>query len=240
MADIIDINTLFGPRPKEASDLSLDDLLALRETYSVTTSFTLSTIGILLDFRSGNSATLAACSDNPGLLPTATINPQKCFDIPNTIDEIVQKGFKLLRVFPEIQDWEPDYAPFITLVRALKNKPLPLMVDVSKPGVASRIMKTCENSNVTVILSGVDETCLAEAVTLMQENPNLYMETSHLLGEGVIAHVARLTDDSKLLFGTGSPANPVLSSLTAIEIADITDSARSNILAGNARRLLNL
>ncbi len=240
MADIIDINTIFGPRPKEASDLSLDDLLALRENYSVTTSFTLSTIGILLDFRAGNSATMAACSDNPGLQPTATINPQRCFDIPMAIDEIIQKGFKLLRVFPESQDWEPNYAPFNSLVRALNNKPLPLMADVSKPGVASQIMKACENANVTVILSGVNETCLAEAVTLMQENPNLYMETSHLLGEGVIAHVARHTDDSKLLFGTGSPANPVLSSLTAIEIADITDSARSNILAGNARRLLNL
>ncbi len=240
MADIIDINTLFGPRPKEASDLSLDDLLALRENYSVTTSFTLSTIGILLDFRAGNSATIAACSDNPGLQPTATLNPQRCFDIPKAIDEIMQKGFKLLRIFPEMQDWEPDYAPFISLVRSLNNKPLPLMADVSKSGVASRIMKACENSSVSVILSGVDETCLTEAVSLMQGNSNLYMETSHLLGEGVIAHVARLTDDSKLLFGSGSPASPVLSSLTAIEIADISESARCNILAGNARRLLNL
>lgn len=240
MADIIDINTLFGPRPKEASDLSLDDLIAIRETYSVTTSFTLSTIGILLDYRAGNSASMAACSDNPGLMPTATINPQKCFDIPKAIDEIAQKGFKLLRLFPELQGWEPDYAPFVLLLNSLNDKKIPLMVDVSVPGVASRMMKACENLNVPLILSGISEACLSEVVALMQMRPNLYLEISNLLGEGVIEYVAKLTSDSKLLFGSGSPARPVTSTLTAVKIADISESARGNILSGNARRLLNL
>ena len=49
MSDIIDINTLFGPLPAAASDLTVDDLMGLMGRHSVKSCCTLSTIGDVLE-----------------------------------------------------------------------------------------------------------------------------------------------------------------------------------------------
>src|SRR5205085_2487047 len=79
MDGIVDINTLFGPLPSAAADLSIDDLTTLMTEHEVAVCCTLSTIGFLLDHNSGNAATRAACSENSRLIPVATINPQAYF-----------------------------------------------------------------------------------------------------------------------------------------------------------------
>src|SRR5215831_13621882 len=117
MSDIIDINTLFGPMPAAASDLSVDELSGLMEKHSVRACCTLSTIGLLLDHQMGNAATRAACGENPRLLPAATVNPQTYFGEEGPFTRFAADGFKLVRFFPGAQGWEPDYAPFVALVK---------------------------------------------------------------------------------------------------------------------------
>src|SRR5437588_8270604 len=125
MPEIIDINTLFGPMPAAASDLSVDDLTGLMSVHSVAKCCTLSTVGVLLDHNSGNAATRAACSENASLIPVATLNPQAFFggDGPHT--KFKADGFKLIRFFPGLQGWDCDYAPFRAVCKALAKEPLP-------------------------------------------------------------------------------------------------------------------
>src|ERR687884_451931 len=115
MDEIVDINTLFGPWPAAASDLSVEDLAGLMHRHGVGTCCTLSTVGLLLDHQAGNAATRAACAENPRLAPVATINPQCYFGGDAGLARLRADGFKLARFFPGLQGWDVDYAPFIAL-----------------------------------------------------------------------------------------------------------------------------
>src|SRR5918911_145496 len=112
MDDIVDVNTLFGPLPAAATDLSVEDLAALMRRHGVRACCTLSTVGLLLDHNSGNAATRAACSENPSLVPVATINPQSYFGGNGGQTRFREDGFKLARFFPGLQGWDAVYAPF--------------------------------------------------------------------------------------------------------------------------------
>src|SRR5215468_11050422 len=112
MSEIIDINTLFGPMPAAASDLSVEELAALMKRHSVSAGCTLSTVGLLLDHNSGNSATRAACAENRALIPVATINPLSFFGTEGPHLRFKQDGFRLVRFFPVAQCWDVEHAAF--------------------------------------------------------------------------------------------------------------------------------
>ena len=110
MSDIVDINTLFGPAPIAASDLSVDDLSALMARHSVGACCTLSTLGILLDPGAGNTATRAAAAENPRLVPVATYNPLTCHGHDGAHIHPRADGFRMVRFFPALQGWPPRFA----------------------------------------------------------------------------------------------------------------------------------
>src|SRR5262245_9436967 len=125
MSDIIDINTLFGPLPTAASDLSMDELTALMEKHDVRACCTPSTVGMLLDHNAGNAATRAACADDERLFPVATINPQAYFGGDGPFTRFAADGFRLIRFFPGAQGWHADSASFTELVKRMEHEGLP-------------------------------------------------------------------------------------------------------------------
>src|SRR5438105_4892720 len=118
MDDIIDVNTMFGPQPSAASDLSVDELYELMAKHGVRAACTLSTVGVLLDHNAGNGATRAACADSQTLLPVATINPQSYFGGDSPLAKFQSDGFRMVRFLPHAQGWEPDYAPFVSVLKS--------------------------------------------------------------------------------------------------------------------------
>ncbi|MGC8668291.1 MAG: amidohydrolase family protein [Chthonomonadales bacterium] len=240
MPSIIDVNTIFGPLPEAAADLSVDDLTALMHRHSVDACCTLSTIGLLLDHRMGNAATKAACSENPRFIPVATMNPQSFYGGEGPHLRFRADGFKLARFFPGAQGWVPDYEPFIALVRALEAEGLPIMVDVSRPGEATRLVQSLGVDPAPLVLAGVDEQTLAEALVLMRAHPNLYVETSHLLALGAIKHVVEHVGAERVLFGSGAPARPMAGALAVVRHSGVPEEEQSHILGANAARLLGV
>ncbi len=238
MDDIVDVNTLFGPLPAAASDLSVDDLAALMREHAVSTCCTLSTVGLLLDHNAGNAATRAACSESPSLVPVATVNPQAFFGGDGPHNRFRADGFKMARFFPHAQGWEPSYAPFIALARALQGEQLPIMMSIDLPGTASRLIRALGSHPSPVILAGVDERTLAEALVLMEEHPSVYLETSSLLAAGALAHVVRIVGAERVMFGSGAPARPMAAGISVLRHAGLSDAESSRVLAGTAREVL--
>src|SRR5438046_1578575 len=154
MPEIIDINTLFGPHPAAASDLSVDDLTTLMKEHSVSLCCTLSTIGVLLDHNAGNSSTKAACSSPASFAPVATINPLAFYGGEGAHTRLKSDGFKMLRFFPATQGWDVDFAPFALAADSLGADPLPLMLDVTKPGMATRAVERLNDYPAPLILAG--------------------------------------------------------------------------------------
>lgn len=240
MSEIIDINTLFGPAPAAASDLSVDDLSALMAKHSVGACCTLSTLGILLDPVAGNAATRAAAAENPRLVPVATYNPLLYFGQDGTAMHPRAEGFRMARFFPTLQGWPARFASFSAILRRLEPEGVPIMVDIGGPGCATQLLAALGPDHPPLVLAGVDESTFAEAIALLHTHDGLYIETSHLLMTGGVALAVERVGAERVLFGSGAPSRPMAAALSSVRLADISDEARALVLGGNARRLLGL
>lgn len=237
MEPIIDVNTLFGPLPAASVDLTVEVLLELMSSSGVTSACTLSTLGLLLDPNVGNAATRAACSEYPELIPTATLNPSAFFGDPAPVQRIGADGFRLVRFFPNVQEWPIIYQPFGSLLEILAESNVPVMVNVAVPGQITALASFV-GSYPTVIFSGVDAALLPEAISTLRKKTNWMVETSRLTSIGSVKLVADAVGAERLLFGTGAPAQSLSAALYALQHAGITEAERRLILSGNAERLL--
>ena len=240
MADIVDVNTLFGPLPAASADLSVDGLLELMQRHNVQAACTLSTLGMVLDPTVGNAATRAACAEQTQLLPVATLNPTMFFGDTTALASLPELGFRLLRFFPAEQGWQINYAPFHWLMRGVEETGLPVMVNIANPGDISELSRALASYTGAVILSRVDRYTLAEAVVAMLSLPNWYVEISRLLAPGCMRLAVDCVGPDRILFGTGAPARPVASALHTLQYAELDEAAVAGILGANARRVLNL
>jgi hypothetical protein len=240
MSDIVDINTLFGPAPIAASDLSVDDLSALMARHSVGACCTLSTLGILLDPGAGNTATRAAAAENPRLVPVATYNPLTCHGHDGAQIHPRADGFRMVRFFPALQGWPPRFAPLLAILRRLEPEGIPVMIDIDQPGEATELVAALGPDHVPVVLAGIGERTLSEAIALLQVHDGLYIETSRLLMMGGAALAVERAGADRVLFGSGAPMRPMAAALASLRLAEISEQDRALVMGGNARRLLNL
>jgi predicted TIM-barrel fold metal-dependent hydrolase len=240
MDEIIDIDTMFGPLPSGASDLSVDELQTMMQRHDVRACCTLSTVGLLLDHSAGNAATKAACAESPKLLPVATVNPQTFFGADGPYARFAADGFKMVRFFPGHQSWDSDVAPFVALAKALEVEKLPIMVDIDRSGTATRLLAAIPNHPAPVVLSGVSPSTSAEAVALMRKHANVYLCTSDLLATGVLKYVVDAIGADRVVYGSGAPLRPMASSLGVLRHAGLSDDQRAQILGANSRKLFGL
>jgi predicted TIM-barrel fold metal-dependent hydrolase len=240
MDSIIDVETMFGPLPAGAADLSVDELVEMMQRHSVQACCTLSTVGMLLDHNAGNSATRAACSEQSSLLPVATLNPQAIFTTDGPQFVFKSNGFKMVRLFPVEQGWDSSYAPLRQLAKALRPESLPLMIDVERAGSATRLMEALADHPSPVILAGIDETTIAESVALMRSHDRLFLSTANLVAVGLIRQVADSVGADRLLYGSGAPSRPMASALGVLKYADLAPDQRAAVLGGNARKLFGI
>ncbi|MCW3101060.1 MAG: putative metal-dependent hydrolase of the TIM-barrel fold [Chthonomonadaceae bacterium] len=240
MDEIVDINTLFGPMPFASTDMAVDTLLALMQKHDVGKACVLSTLGVLLDATGGNGATRAATAEHENLLPVATFNPTSFFGDPTPLQNLRADGFCMVRFFPCDQSWPVAFAPFSSLLEALKPTQMPVMVGVNGIGEITALQESLGSYPAPVVLSGVDHSLLAEAIAALRRFDHWHLETSHLLAPGCLSQVVATVGAERLLFGTGAPAYPIAAALHTLRYAGLSDSQRRQVLAANAHRVLSL
>jgi len=220
--------------------MPVDALLALMQKHNVARAGTLSTLGLLLDPTVGNAATRAACAEHSELLPIATLNPTMYYGDTAPLTRLKAEGFCLARFFPAAQGWPADFAPFRALTQSLSATKMPIMVDVETPGTITALLSALSDYAAPVILAGVTVDLLAEAIAAMRRQELWHVETSCLLGPGAFRCVVETVGPTRLLFGTGAPSHPIAGALSTLQHAGLTDDARRQVLAANARRILNV
>jgi len=231
---------MFGPMPAGASDLSVDELQQMMTKHGIGSCCTLSTVGLLLDHNAGNGATRAACSENSALIPVATINPQSYFGQDGAFLKFKADGYRLVRFFPGPQKWVTNYAPLTVLAKRLEVEGLPIMVDISQPGMASSLVDSLVSHPSSLILAGVDHRTASEAVALMRAHARVYIETSQLNAVGAIKTIIDAVGADRVLYGSGAPLRPMASGLNVIKFAGLSDDQLAKVLGGNARQLLEI
>lgn len=240
MSDILDVNTLFGPLPVSSTDLPVDELLELMQRHDIGACCTMSTVGMLLDHTTGNAATLAACRETPTLLPAATVNPLCYFGGEGPAEQFVQDGFRLVRFFPAVQGWPLHFAPFRTLLRTLAARHIPAMVDVTEPGMATQLADLMDGLDCRIILAGVDDRQVAEAIAVLRAHRNFYVETSGLVAVGALKLLVAGVGVERVLFGSSAPGKPMGSALAVVRHSGLSAQDQSAVLGVNARAVLGL
>jgi len=244
MLKIIDVNTIFGRWPIRRVDTSLERLIQLINKHKVTKAFSLSTKGIFYDYEEGNNETLTISQQNEKICPVATIDLRQWFGDKRKVEERVEQGFKLFRLFPEYQHgWPIEYTPFQRLIECLEEFEVPLMISCTSMGTATQIANIIKGKDIIVILSGVNTSAsplFPEVIMVAKEKPNIYIETHRFDSARAYEFFTKEVGADRLIYGSYAPLHYMASSLLSLERADIPDSSKELILSGNIERILEV
>jgi predicted TIM-barrel fold metal-dependent hydrolase len=238
--EVIDCNTVFGPSPTPAMDLSLDKLVQAIRNHGIARACTLSTVGVCHNYAEGNAATIAACSGNPELIPIATIDPRGFFKASDTPEKLLGQGFKMFRVFPDEQNWPINYAPFPVILDSVEATGAPVMVGVSRQGDASALLGLAKGRRNVFILTNVAYEGVAEAAFVMRQSENIFLETHSLVAPSAMALMVNEVGSERLLFGSGCPGASLAGALKKIQLSELPVPVKTAILSGNIKKLLSI
>ncbi|MDO8586260.1 MAG: amidohydrolase family protein [Armatimonadota bacterium] len=236
--EVVDANTMFGPSPTPAMDLSLDRLVQAIQNHGISRACTLSTVGICHNYVEGNAATAAACAGKPELIPVATIDPRGFFKSSDAPDKITKQGFRMFRLFPDEQDWPISYAPLTAILDGIEAGGAPVIVGVGRAGDASALLPLAKGRGNAFILTNVTFDGMAEAACVMAQAENIFLEIHSLQAPSALSMMVNEVGADRLIFGSGCPGASLAGALKKIQLSDVADGDKTKILSGNVKRLL--
>ena len=235
---IIDMNTYFGAYPHMKIDLSLETLEELIEQNGVTKAVTLSLKGVLYDYVEGNAETLRKCVEHGNLIPAATLDPRKYTGAVADVNTLASQGFKVLRLFPDLQGWPLRFAPVRSIIRGLHEAHIPLMVNALTYGVATEMVDLVGEHSFPLILCGIGYWVLSEVIVLMKGAEDIFVETSYLDSPDAVEILVREVGADRILFGSNTRMTYFRGPYLSIANADISDHEKEMIFHLNAEKVL--
>ncbi len=235
---IIDAHCVFGSWPKDEVDLSLQRLLVSLEALGIDRGVCVSLRGAFYDHDSGNAETLAACAGNGRLIPAATINPRHYHQRQNLPAALKQQGFRMLRLFPQIQSWSPHGLVFERILCECAEVGLPVAFPVGKlPDLVSLLARLVPK-DCRLILSNAYYNELTETLQAMRRRPEFLLELGHTCTPGSVEYIVGDIGAERLVLGTYQPMESGLGQIESVRQAEISDADKAAILGGNLARLL--
>ena len=235
---IIDCLTTFGRVPKQGSSttpLQLRDGLA---SQGVEKCASLSLRGVYYDSLEGNTETLRASNDFPFIIPAATLDPRRFY---GKLDQGLDLGaFKIMRVFPDVQGWPTDYAPFERILECAQMSGLLVMAPVQDRGNATRLSRAAAKYGLPLIITSVNYSTLSEVLALFHDHEKLHISTDMLNTPDGIELITDEFGPERLIFGSNYPATYFRGPLLAVQRAEIGPGAKRKILWENAARLMGI
>ena len=235
---ILDAYCLFGSWPKDPRDASLGRLIAALEGLGVERGVCVSLRGAFYDHESGNEETLRACAQNESLLPAATINPRHYHSRQNLPAELVGQGFRLLRLFPDLQGWSPHSVVVERILNECTEVGLPIAFPIGKLSDLASLLARRAPKGCPLILSDAYYNELSEIVEVMRRRPEFFMEVGHTCVPGSVEFLCHDLGADRLMLGTHQPLESGRGPIEAIRRAEISEAERAAILGGNLSRLL--
>lgn len=148
---------------------------------------------------------------------------------------------RAVRIFPRTHRYPPADWMLGSLCEFLAGRRLPLMIwhtEADWPGVRELALA---HPDLTLVIESQYQKILYHTrplLALMAECPNVLVETSNLVGAGLIEHMVREFGPRRLLYGSFLPVSDPLVPLGMILDADITEADKALIAGGNLRRLV--
>lgn len=236
--EIIDANAIFGPWPIVRADMPIERLITAMSNHGVSRALAVSTVGALHNHGDGNAETLKLCSEQPALIPVATIDPRGYFGATGMVEKLKEQGFRLLRFFPELQGWSLDHAAFLDILDEASSANMPIMVQTRNTGNPTVMARSLNGRPLITILEGVSFENMAEAVSVMRKNESIITDTRELRVPGALRFLVDQVGADRVVFGSGCLGSSLAAALGYINDAEISDENKAQIFGGNIKRLL--
>jgi predicted TIM-barrel fold metal-dependent hydrolase len=240
LAGAIDCNTVFGFLPERGLGLPADRLVELMARAGVEKALTVAAMGIYLNSEQGNAETLAVCRDHPQLLPAATVDPTALVKAAVNAGEYKSQGFAALHLFPRLQGWRVDLVTFSQIAESAQEAQLALIVALDQPGDATGLVRSLSPGSAPVVVGCRGSSLLGEVLAVAEELPNLYIETSGLLGLDAISLAAERIGADRLLFGSNAPLYCPISQMENVLASRLSEEDREKVVKTNAARILGI
>jgi len=248
---LIDINVFFGHWPYwPLPHTSGDDVLQLMNRHKIDRAAITSLRGLHGDWHEANAETLALAQAYPDrLIPIACMSPMKGGG-GSAIKEIVEKGFRGIRLYPLLMHGYSLRCSFVDEVcSAAGELEVPVIVP-TRPMMNFRfstlpiddIAELAQRHPPTrFVLSGPNYLAeFANAIEAMQKCDNIVIEISCMQGLQAVAHMADAVGADRVLFGTGLPLHYPACNIAKLEHANLSKVQRLAVASQNAIRLLSL
>lgn len=235
--DIIDANTLFGFWPFRRVDMTPQSLFRQMKKHGIKKACTMSAKGIFYDFAQGNEETFQAFQANDWMIPVGTIDLRKFVGYEEEIRKRKEQGFRLFRFFPDYQGWSIESAVFKRILKALNELRIPLMISM-KTVEMTKLAAATRDFEAPIILESLHYYKTAEALAVIEDSPNTYVETHWLHGPDSIEIFVDKIGAEHLIFGSCAPLLYIAPALNCIRYAEITNGQKELILSKNLLRVV--
>ncbi|MCX7592103.1 MAG: amidohydrolase, partial [Kiritimatiellae bacterium] len=196
--------------------------------------------GVFYDHEAGNAETLFVCGKHPCLIPAATINPRHYHTRENLPGKLVQSGFRLLRLFPQVQNWSVHNAVLERILMECTQVQLCVAFPIGKlPDIASYLARIAPRG-CPLLLSDVYYNSLTEVLEVMRRRPEFFMEVGHTCTPASLEYLCREIGADRLVLGSNLPLEYGRGTLEMIRRAAITERERAAILEENGSRLFGV
>ena len=127
--ELLDVNACFGHWPYwDLVDKSPEDLIALMDRAGIAQAVVLSLRGVILDWRTGNAETFAACAKHPErLLPAVTLSPFMEGG-RDELSRLADAGARCVRLYPQFHSYRLDVPFMDEICSAAAARHLPVMI----------------------------------------------------------------------------------------------------------------
>jgi predicted TIM-barrel fold metal-dependent hydrolase len=208
----------------------------------------INTFNLAYEPKKGNDEVAAAVKQFPDrFIGFGVISPRygSRHEVQAEVDRCVQElGFKGLKLHPSLNEYFADSPVIYPVVEKAIQYDIPMLFhcwhdSYSSPRAIGSLADKYPEAKILMGHMGGDH--WLEAIHVAASHTNLYLDTADSHGDLLVMHTAvQVAGADKITFGTDVPAFNLPSEIAKVRYAMISEEAKSQILGGNAVRLLKL
>jgi predicted TIM-barrel fold metal-dependent hydrolase len=202
------------------------------------------------DTHKGNQQLIVEIAEHSRLHPCWILMPHETGEVPHPtaiVNSMIKTGVKAARVFPRDHLFKFRIWNIKPILESLTAVHIPLFVDFGVKGWSDEYYDWeglleigVTYPDLPIIITNVNISSNRRLIPLMQQIPNLFVETSYYTVHRGIELLVSTVGPERIVFGSGLPNRAPGPALSALTYSNISEKHKQLIASGNLKRLLQL